>query len=96
MEKQIALGQTGQTYGRLAAIIKKAAHIAGAPLRLLGRYYSLVLERDVDMRQTKTITEAQLAFFATVMPADMHILLHVAACAWFIFALKKCRSVMKE
>lgn len=30
------------------------------------------------------------------MPADMHILLHVAACAWFIFALKKCRSVMKE
>lgn len=43
-------------------MIKKAAHIAGAPLRLLGRYYSLVLERDVDMRQTKAITEAQLAF----------------------------------
>ena len=30
-----------------------------APLRLLGRYYSYVIERDLDMRQTKAITEAR-------------------------------------
>lgn len=95
MEKQIALGQTANTCSKLEALVKKATLMAAAPLRLLRKYYSMVLEREVDMRQTKAITEAQLAFFATVIPAEMHILLHIAACAWFLISLKKCRSLMK-
>lgn len=95
MEKQIALRQSGTTCGKTTSPVKKAANMLNSPLRLLGRYYSMVLERDVDMRQTKAITEAQLAFFATVIPADIHVLLHVAACVWFIMSLKKCRSLLK-
>ncbi len=95
MEKQIALGQAPTANGKTSNLIKKAAHMFGAPLRILGKYYSLVLERNIDMRQTKAITEAQIAFFATVIPADMHVLLHVAACAWFIMSLRKCRSLLK-
>lgn len=95
MEKQITLEQAGTASGRINTLVKKAAYMLSAPLRILGRYYSLVLERDVDMRQTKAITEAQLAFFATVLPAEMPILLHVAACIWFIMSLRKCRSLIK-
>lgn len=95
MEKQISLGQTATTCGKTTSLVKKAANMLNTPLRLLGRYYSHVIERDLDMRQTKAITEVQIAFFATVLPAEMPILLHLAACVWFIMSLKKCRSLLK-
>lgn len=95
MEKQITLEQAGTACGNINSMIKKATSMLNAPLRLLGRYYSYVIERNLDMRQTKAITEAQMAFFATILPVEMPILLHLAACTWFIMSLKKCRSLLK-
>lgn len=95
MEKQITLEQAGTACGKINSMIKKATSMLNAPLRLLGRYYSYVIERNLDMRQTKAITEAQMAFFATILPVEMPILLHLAACMWFIMSLKKCRSLLK-
>lgn len=77
MEKQITLEQAGTACGKINSMIKKATSMLNAPLRLLGRYYSYVIERDLDMRQTKAITEAQMAFFATILPVEMPILLHM-------------------
>lgn len=64
MEKQITLEQAGTACGKINSMIKRATSMLNAPLRLLGRYYSYVIERNLDMRQTKAITEAQMAFFA--------------------------------
>lgn len=58
MEKQITLEQAGTACGKINSMIKKTTSMLNAPLRLLGRYYSYVIERDLDMRQTKAITEA--------------------------------------
>lgn len=65
------------------------------PLQWLRRYYSIVLEKPVSMRQTRLMTVAQLAFFATVMPVEMHLFLRMAACVWFIAVLLKCRAAFK-
>lgn len=75
--------------------IKKVLFVLNMPLRWLSKYYSSVLEREVNMRQTKALTEAQLAFFALVMPADYSLLLRIAACIWFVLVLRRCRNLMK-
>ena len=46
MEKQITLEQAGTACGKINLMIKKATSMLNAPLRLLGRYYSYVIERD--------------------------------------------------
>ena len=88
MEKQITLEQAGTACGKINSMIKKTTSMLNAPLRLLGRYYSYVIERNLDMRQTKAITEAQMAFFATILPVEknahtaasgsLHLVYHVA------------------
>ena len=57
-------------------------------------YYAFVLEREITMKQAWVMTEAQLAFFATVLPADYHIVLRIVACLWFVATLKRCRSLV--
>lgn len=64
------------------------------PFRLLRDYYAKVLEHPVSHRQARALTMAQVAFFATVLPADYPLSLRFAACAWFIVSLHKCKQIV--
>lgn len=101
MEKQIILTDNSGMTARMSGIVNMAAEaaqrldaLAGAPLRWLGGYYSMVLERPVSLRQTRLLNTVQLTFFATVLPADYPLLLRCAACVWFIASLLRCRKEM--
>lgn len=94
MEKQMILTTDAGTRKRASEIIRKAVKKLDAPLIMLGKYYSYVLEHEVDMRQTKVLTEVQAAFFLFIMPADYSLLLRAAACAWFIVTLRRCRRLL--
>lgn len=93
MEKQMTLTANPDTCKKNLHIVRKTANMLNAPIRLMGRYYSHVLGTEINLRQARAMTEAQLAFFATVMPADFSVLLRAAACAWFILSIKKCQSL---
>lgn len=101
MEKQMTLSTNSNTMNKLNGIAFGAVSMAdaarnalSAPLRLLGRYYSAVLERPVSMAATKALTTTQLAFFLTVLPADYSLVLRFAACAWFVKSLLRCRKML--
>lgn len=79
--------------GKLADMKRNVVNKLNAPLRLFRQYYSYVLGRDVDMRQTRLLTEVQAAFFLFIMPADYSLVLRAASCLWFIVALRKCRNM---
>lgn len=103
MEKQIVLttgnGTAARVNNTLNTLTETAQRIctkASAPLQWLRGYYSTVLEQPVSMRQTKALTAAQLAFLVTVMPADYPLLMRLAACAWFVASILKCRRVMES
>lgn len=96
MEKQITMTVNQETAKRSQELFKRIACMMGAPMKMLRGYYSNVLGRAVDNAEARVITEAQLAFLATVMPADMSILLRFAACAWFVIAVRKCKLYMKH
>jgi len=101
MEKQITLlnsdGMAGKPWNLYCAIdnvAQSARGKLGAPLRWLRCYYSKVLERPVSMAQARMLTRAQAAFFLAVLPADYPVLLRIAACAWFIASLLRCRKTL--
>ena len=60
-------------------------------VEVLRKYYSNVLERDIDMRQTWLLVNAQLAFVFAAFPVSGPILLRAACCLWFLHAVLLCK-----
>lgn len=91
MEKEIVL-TAGSINGKcMADIARYIINKVNVPARILRRYYSYVLGKDVSMRQTWMLIEAQVAFFAGVMPVNINIIVRAIMFMWFVTALKKCR-----
>lgn len=84
------------TAKKASEAFRRVCNMLETPLRMMRRYYSYVLGREVGNVEAKVITEAQLAFFATVMPADMPLMIRIAACVWFVLAVRKCRIYMND
>ena len=78
----------------LDSAIARFANLLNRPVILLSNYYSQVLERRIDTRQTWCLLNVQLAFFLTVFPA-CSLLLRVACMAWLVSALLKCKSALQ-
>ena len=87
MEKQMTIQSTWM-------LLENVKNVANRPVEWLRQYYSSVLERDINMRQTWSLIEVQTAFFAGIMPANYSLWLRAACCAWFLFALKRCRRML--
>lgn len=87
MEKQITIQSTWM-------LLENVKNVANRPVEWLRQYYSSVLERDINMRQTWNLIEVQAAFFIGIMPANYSLWLRAACCAWFLWALKRCRRML--
>lgn len=69
-------------------------HLVLAPMYWLRRYYSDVLDKQLDMRQTWLLLNAQAAFAMTFFPAEASLTARVACCAWLASAVMKCRKAL--
>lgn len=58
------------------------------PLR---QYYSRVLERPIDLRQTLLLVQAQVAFVLAALPAECPLLLRAAFALWFGWSVRVCK-----
>lgn len=77
---------------RCADAAKKAGSCLRMPSEWLRRYYSHVLYTEVSPARARAITEAQAAFFAVTLPLDYPLAIRIAACAWFVAALRKAKN----
>ena len=68
--------------------MKKVYH----PVEWLRTYYSNVLERQLTVRQTWLLINAQLAFAAAFFPVDAPWFVRIVCLAWVVSALLKCRE----
>lgn len=96
MEKNITITANdinNREFG-LSELWRSLSEWASTPARLLARYYSSVLEREVTMRQTWRLIEVQIAFFAGIFPADISVALRLLSAAWFISALLRCKRAL--
>lgn len=70
-------------------------HVIGkllTPIEFLRRYYAKVMEREVSLRQTLLLLNAQLAFALTVFSIEAPFAMRVVCCLWLLNALWKCRQ----
>jgi len=75
----------------LSTIVNIVLSKVSVPVEALRKYYSSVLEREIDMRQTWLLINAQAAFVFAALPADGPLVLRMACCAWFIHAVLLCK-----
>ena len=87
MEKQMTMQSTWM-------LLENVKQVANRPAEWLRQYYSSVLERKINMRQTWSLIEVQTAFFAGIMPANYSLWLRAVCCVWFLMALKRCRRLI--
>lgn len=93
MEKNITMSEN---FGlRIAALSCKIVKQAQRPVQWLCRYYSTALQREVTVRQTWLMLNAQAAFAAAFFPSGEPCVLRLCCMAWLLSALLKCRSAMQ-
>lgn len=90
MEKNIAL-EPAKT---LQSAIVEFSNTIRKPVELLSQYYSQVLDRPVDLRQTWLLLNAQAAFLFAAFPVEGPMLLRVACCGWLLHAVQLCRKAL--
>ncbi len=79
----------------IGAIVAQLTTWVGCRVKELRRYYSDILERDIDNRQMAHLLHAQVAFLFAAFPIDGPLLLRAACCGWFAWAVMKCRQALK-
>lgn len=100
MEKNMTIGMRSDA-GVMAAMVQLVMNVltavmqlAEVPVERLRGYYSRVLERELNIRQTWLLVNAQLAFAFAVLPVESPMLLRAVCCCWFLHAVLKCRREM--
>ena len=78
----------------IADKLSRIVEMVNRPVNLLRQYYAQVLERELNMRQTWALIEAQVAFFLGVMPVGYAFTLRAVALLWLVVAVKKCRRLL--
>lgn len=62
------------------------------PIELLRKYFSACLEKEVSLRQTWLIIQAQVAFILAALPADYSLLLRFVFALWFGWSVLRCKK----
>lgn len=101
MEKNVTLSASGQVevnlqglVNNLQSVLSRVSRTVLAPMEWLRKYYSSVCEKRLTLRQTCTLIATQLAFIATVFPADAPWLTRLGCGAWLLLSLHRCRKFL--
>lgn len=80
MEKQMTMTVNTGTAKKASETFRRVCNTLKTSLRMMRKYCSYVLGHEVGNVEANVITEAKLAFCAYVMPADMPLMIRIAAC----------------
>ena len=92
MEKNIYIKREVSASSSVQNIMSSIANKAKSPITALAKYYSIVLEREIGMKQTLLLLNAQIAFVFAVFPANIGFIARAVCCAWFIKAVLVCKN----
>lgn len=94
MERQMTINMPQSINNRLSSTFSKITERLNMPIRKLSQYYSTVLERDINSRQTWALLEAQAALFLGILPVGYALTIRLLALAWLLVALKRCKQLL--
>lgn len=94
MEKNITVNMTWAQSATM--MVEQMVQRAENSLSPLTHYYSEIMERPLNSRQTMHLVHAQLAFFFAAFPVDGPLTLRAAAGLWFWWAVKTCKKELRR
>ncbi|MBQ7472470.1 MAG: ATP-binding protein [Prevotella sp.] len=74
--------------------IQEFSNTVKKPVELLSQYYTQVLDRPVNLRQTWLLLNAQTAFLFAAFPVEGPLLFRIACCGWLLHAVLLCRKAL--
>ncbi len=92
MEKNIYIKREVSTSNSMQNMLNSITNKVKSPIILLAKYYSIVLERKISIRQTLLLLNAQIAFVFAVFPVNIGFIARGICCAWFIKAVLVCKN----
>ncbi len=90
----ITSGRSADTTAIIKRMVNRLACTALTPLTSLSKYYSSVLEQEINIRQTLLLLNAQTAFVFTAFPVDGPLVLRALCAAWLLHAVLKCKQAI--
>jgi len=66
------------------------------PIVWLSQYYSAVLNKEISVKTTLQLLNAQVAFALAVFPTNAPFILRVVCTAWFATAISGCKRSLKS
>lgn len=91
MKNEMTLFDTMVSTSAERETVEMMINAVKSPAEWLRKYYSAILNKDVNMHQTWLITKVQLALVATIVLAGQSILLGAASVAWLAMSLRSCK-----
>ena len=92
MEKNIYIKREVSTSSSVQNITSSIANKVKAPITVLAKYYSTVLEREISIKQTLLLLNAQIAFVFAVFPVNIGFFARAICCTWFVKAVLTCKK----
>ena len=78
---------------RLMRLVAALVSVVTVPADALACYYSRVLGRDLNRRQTWLLVNAQLAFFVSAF-SSTGLMMRLVLCAWLLQSVLACRRAL--
>ena len=76
--------------------IKSLLQSCKQPIEWLQSYYSIIMEKEVSMKQTLLLIATQFTFVLGILPADINLALRAAFLGSFAFCLHLCKKSFQE
>lgn len=76
--------------------IKSLLQSGKQPIEWLQSYYSIIMEKEVSMKQTLLLIATQFTFVLGILPADINLALRAAFLGSFAFCLHLCKKSFQE
>lgn len=80
----------------LISSIKSLLQSCKQPIEWLQSYYSIIMEKEVSMKQTLLLIATQFTFVLGILPADINLALRAAFLGSFAFCLHLCKKSFQE
>lgn len=80
----------------LISSIKSLLQSCRQPIEWLQSYYSIIMEKEVSMKQTLLLIATQFTFVLGILPADINLALRAAFLGSFAFCLHLCKKSFQE
>lgn len=80
----------------LMSSIKSLLQSCKQPIEWLQSYYSIIMEKEVSMKQTLLLIATQFTFVLGILPADINLALRAAFLGSFAFCLHLCKKSFQE